>query len=136
MQECACREPASAGCRASTAPVCTVRYGVTDSAQAFQQADRAADVLDLLRAGDLPLDGDGARVADLLQLRHVAIDADLALAEWLLLAQLAGPRRPGAVLSVRAEDIPPQEAERFDRLAGAVQQHVRGVEVHAQVVAA
>src|SRR5207245_5743626 len=91
---------------------------------------------DLLRARDLALDRDGAGVADLFQLGDVAVDADLAFAEGLLFAQLAGTRRPGAILGVRAEDAAPEEAKRFDRLTGAVQQHVRRIEVDAQVVAA
>ncbi len=102
-----------------------------------EELNGIADVGFLLLAGDFALDGQGAAVADVFEGVDKIGEVDFALAEGHFrapgLPRLIGPV---GVLAVNALDVTGNLSQRRQRLAGAVQDHVRGIEIHGEVVSA
>ena len=87
--------------------------------------------------GNLALDRQGTVVADLLERAEEPLHAHVALAQGHLDAPLlAGTGGPLAVLAVYAPHVAADLLQGIDRIAGTVENHVRRIEVHEQVVAA
>src|SRR5215218_4190906 len=98
-----------------------------------ERLDCGADVRRALGAR-LALDDERPAVADLLQGRQETLHRYLPGTEGHFLAPLlARLRRGGSVLHVDVPDVPAEGLDGFDRVARAVEDHVRRVEIDEDV---
>src|SRR2546425_7107690 len=106
------------------------------SDEPFQVDFRGANVLDLLGAGNLALDGDRTVVVQLLQARDDPRKIHLAFADRHFLAQLPRVRRPETVFGMNSLDIGREDLDGVDRIRFAVEDEVGKIKVNALIVEA
>src|SRR2546425_10574734 len=104
------------------------------SDEPFQVDFRGANVLDLLGAGNLALDGDRTLVVELLQARDDPRKIHLAFADGHFFSQLSWVRRPETVLGMNSLDIGREDLDGVDRIGLAVEDEVGKIKVDALIV--
>ena len=83
------------------------------------------------------LDGKRTGVADVTKLTQKSFDSDSALTERLLYSKAPATERSGQFPSLQCTERTwaPRIAESFDRIPGAVENHIGRVEIDAEIVA-
>src|SRR2546422_4691571 len=104
------------------------------SDEPFQVDFRGSNVLDLLGAGNLALNGDRTLVVQLLQARDDSRKIHLALADGDLPAQLSGVRRPETVFGMNSLDMGREDLDGVDRIGLTVEDEVGKIKVDALIV--
>src|SRR5436190_14226698 len=102
--------------------------------QLFKKCLRSQDVLGLLRAFDLALDGDSALITDLLQQADQYREVDFALPDRHFAAELLGIGRIKSVFGVHAHDIRSEQLHGIQRIGLTVQDQVGYVEINPDIV--
>src|SRR3989442_11122867 len=106
------------------------------SDEPFQVDFRGANVLDLLGAGNLALDGDRTVVVQLLQARDDPRKIHLAFADRHFLAQLPRVRRPETVFGMNSLDIGREDLVCRLLLEKKIEDEVGKIKVNALIVEA